>query len=79
MEFQTHSCARCGTRFQASCLSELEEKIRRHNCPKTNKRVARTEELKQNIMKRAVHDTVDNRIKQHNFERLVEQGMIVSI
>jgi len=64
-------------KFQAACSLELEEKIRNHKCHKTNKRVGRTAELRQSIVKSVVQDKTVNRIEQHNFDRLVERGMIV--
>jgi len=62
-----------------ACQSELDEKVRKHKCLKSNRRAARTEELRQSNIKRNVHDKVVNRIEQHNFDRLVKQGMIEKI
>ena len=62
-----------------ACQSELDEKVRKHKCRKSNRRAARTEELRQSNIKRNVHDTVVNRIEQHNFDRLVRQGIFVKV
>ena len=67
----------CGMEFEAACQSELDEKFARHKCPKVNKRVARTQELRNQQERLFVHDTVVNRIEAHNFDKLVMQGMIV--
>ena len=78
MEFQRYSCNRCGEEFVAACLSELQRKRAKHVCVKLpNKRVERTAELKQNRIDLFVHDTTVNRIEEHNFDQLVEQGVLV--
>ncbi len=38
-----------------------------------------TEKLRQSNIKRNVHDTAVNRIEQHNFDRLVKQGIFVKV
>lgn len=42
-----------------------------------NKHRQRTEALRQAIARRRLSEQVDNAIEQHNFERLVEQGVVV--
>ena len=77
MEFQTHNCDECGEQFQVACFSELQEKLKKHKCHKVNKKVERTAELQQAQSDRFVHDVATDRIHQHNFDQLVQQGMIV--
>lgn len=77
-EFQTHSCDVCGEQFRVACFSELQEKFKAHKCSKVNKRVERTEELKQAKVDQFVHDVTIDRIQQHNFDKLVHKGIVVS-
>ena len=67
----------CGMEFEAACQSELDGKLAKHKCVKANKRVARTQELRNQQERLFIHDTVVNRIEAHNFDKLVMQGMIV--
>jgi len=78
MELQTHSCDICGERFQAACLKELQEKLRKHKCVKTNKRAERTAQLKQARVDQFVRDVAIDRIHQHKFDELIQQGMVVN-
>lgn len=79
MNFQVHSCDICGERFRVTCFSELEEKLRKHKCPNVNKRVERTKQLQQAKIDQFVSDTTVNRIEEHNFDQLIEQGIIVAV
>lgn len=72
-----YNCDMCGEEFEAACLSELQEKKVRHKCHLVNKRVERTAELKQSRIDLFVHDTTVNRLEEHNFDKLVDMGMIV--
>ena len=76
MQFQTHNCDRCGEEFIVACLSELEEKLRKHVCPKVNRHIERTEEHKRQIRAQFVFDTTVNRIEDSNRKKLVQQGML---
>ena len=78
MELQKHSCDTCGKRFQVACLSELQEKLKKHKCVKTNKIVERTAQLQQAHVDRFIEDVTVDRINQHRFDQLVNSGMIVN-
>lgn len=67
----------CGMEFEAACQSELDGKLAGHKCVKINKRVARTQELRNQQERLFVYDTVVNRIEAHNFDKLIMRGMIV--
>lgn len=76
MRIETYTCE-CGMEFEAACLSELEGKLNNHKCAKINKRVARTQALKQRQEALFIDDLVTNRIEEHNFDKLIQQGVIV--
>lgn len=65
-------------KFEVSCESELQDKLRKHKCVRVNKRVERTAQLQQAQVDQFVEDVATDRIHQHKFNKLVEQGMIVS-
>lgn len=44
-----------------------------------NKRRERTEQLRNAIKRRTIAEQADNTIEQHNFSKLVNQGVIVEI
>lgn len=67
----------CGMEFEAACQSELDGNLARHKCAKVNKRVARTQELRSQQERLFVHDTVVNRIEEHNLNKLIRQGIVV--
>lgn len=75
IEFQTHRCGVCGEQFRVACESELQTKLKYHKCP-TGKRL-RSQQMKQQQIALFVHDTAVNSIEQHNFDKLVMQGIIV--
>ena len=77
MEFQIHKCVECGAEFEVVCEAELLKKLREHKCTRVAGKVARTQQLEQSQLDRFVHDVVADRIHQHNFNRLIKQGMIV--
>lgn len=74
---ETFVCSECGEEFEASCLVEFEEKKKKHKCRKTNKRVARTVKLQNQMDEQFIDDTAVNNIEQHNFDKLVRRGIIV--
>lgn len=78
MEFQEHKCDVCGEQFQVACFSELQEKFRNHRCRKVNKRVERTNQLQQKRIAFNIRGITTDRIQQHNFDKLVQQGMLVN-
>jgi len=78
IEFQTHKCGVCGEQFNVACLSQLQEKLKTHKCIKKNKRVERTRQLRRDGIALYVRDTVTNNIEEHNFNKLVNQGMLVN-
>ena len=45
----------------------------------TNKRRQRTEALRQATARRRMAEMADNAIEQHRFDKLIEQGVIVSM
>lgn len=73
-----YNCEFCGMEFQVSCSSELQDKLKQHKCHKVNKRVERTAEVKQAQVDQFVEDVTADRIHQHKFDKLVQQGMIVN-
>lgn len=75
IDFQTHKCRVCGEQFQVACESELQDKLKNHKCP-TGKRLRSKQHRRQQIAL-FVHDTAVNNIEQHNFDKLVRQGLIV--
>ena len=82
IEFETHSCDVCGEQFMVACLLELQEKLENHkSCckgrPVVHKKRERTKQLKQNRIALCVHDTAVSRIEEHNFDKLVRQGVII--
>jgi len=74
-----YSCESCGEKFEAACLNELQEKKAKHKCVKANKRVERTAKVQQAHADQFVEDVVVDRIHQHKFDQLVEQGVIVAV
>lgn len=80
--FETHSCHVCGEQFIVACDTQLQEKLKSHNCrgrPKQlNKKRERTKQLQQDRIALYVHDITVNRIEQHNFDNLVKQGVLVN-
>ena len=81
--FETHSCPACREQFIAACESELQEKLKSHNCrsrpkSKCNKKRERTRQLHKRRIALSVHDTVVNSIEKHNFDKLVKSGMLVN-
>ncbi len=78
MNLARYNCNTCGEEFEAACLSELQEKKAKHKCAKINKRVERTKQLQEALVEQFVDDTAVNRLEQHNFEKLIRTGMIVS-
>lgn len=79
MQLQTHRCDQCGAKLQAACLSELQEKLKKHSCQKINKKVERTLQLQQAQIDQLVNDVAVDRIYQHKFDQLVKQGMFVTV
>lgn len=75
LNLKTYTCE-CGMEIEVACLSELEDKIKKHKCRKVNKKVARTKELQQQQIDHFVQDTVVNGIEQNIFNKLVRQGVI---
>ena len=81
IDFITHSCPACGEQFVVACESQLQEKLKRHKCPKLireNKKRERSEQLQQQRIDLFVQDITVDRIHQHNFDSLIKQGMIVN-
>lgn len=78
MNLARYNCDVCGMEFEAACLNELQEKLKKHKCHRVNKRVERTAEVKQARVDQFVEDVATDRIHQHNFDQLVQQGMIVN-
>lgn len=82
IEFQTHKCPACGEQFNVACELQLQEMLKNHKssckAKRTNKKRERTQQLQQDGIALFVHDTVINRIEQHNFDNLVRQGMLVN-
>jgi transcription elongation factor Elf1 len=83
IDFITHNCPACGEQFVVACESQLQEKLKAHleHCiPKgcRSKKRERTEQLQQQRIDLFVHDVATDRIHQHNFDQLVNQGMIVN-
>jgi len=78
MRLQKHKCNVCGEQFSVVCFAELQEKFRKHRCHVPNKRVVRTEQLVQSQMEQVAQDMTTNNIEQHNFNRLVQQGIVVN-
>lgn len=44
-----------------------------------NKRKERTQELREATARRRINEQASNAIEQHNFNKLVNQGMIIEI
>jgi len=75
---ETFVCSECGTDFEASCLAEFEEKKKKHKCKRPNKRRIRTQEYLECQTEAFVNDLVVDRVEQHNFDKLIRQGVIVA-
>ena len=73
LKLDTYVCDDCGAEFQAACFAEFKEKEKKHKCKTANKRVVRTMELE----KQLVAEYVVNVIEQHEFDKLVRQGVVV--
>lgn len=65
--------------FDVSCFSELQDKLKKHKCVKVSKRVERTRQLQQDQIDRFVADVAVDRIHQHKFDQLVQQGTFVHV
>lgn len=78
LNLRRYNCEECGMEFQAACPKELQRKLKAHSCQKINKKVERTMQLQQAQVDEFVDDLVTDRIHEHNFERLIQQGMIVN-
>jgi len=82
IDFETHSCDACGEQFVVACLSELQVKLKNHksSCTvkRTNRKRERTQQLQQKGIALFVHDTAVNRIEEHNFNKLIKQGVLIN-
>ena len=78
MSFETYVCDDCGLEIEAACLLELQRKKRTHKCQPTSKRVLRTKAFQQQQGEQFIQDLTADRLAQHNFDRLVQQGMVVA-
>jgi len=77
MQTQTRNCNVCGMKFEVTCFSELQEKLKKHKCVKVNKRAKRTAEVQQAQTNQFVQDVATDRIHQHRFDKLVKRGVLV--
>jgi len=77
LSVETFVCSECGEEFEATCLAEFEEKKKKHKCKPVSKRVVRTAELQQQQTEQVVNDVVVNRLEEHNFDKLIRQGVII--
>ena len=77
IQLETFVCSECGEEFEAACFVEFEEKKKKHKCKPANKRAMRTIELQQANDDQYLVDLTADRIAQHNFNKLVGQGVIV--
>ena len=77
LNIETFVCSECSKEFTAACLAEFEEKKKKHKCRGINKKAYRTKEFQRKQIKQAVDDLVVNRIKEHRFDKLIQQGIIV--
>jgi len=66
-------------KFEVSCFSELQAKLKNHKCIKVNKRVERTAQFQQAKVDQFVEDVAIDRIHQHRFDQLVKQGTFVAV
>lgn len=82
IKFETHSCDVCKEQFNVACESQLQEKLKSHNCrgrpKKCNKKRERTQQLQHDRIALYMHDTTVNRIEEHNLDKLVNSGMLVN-
>jgi hypothetical protein len=83
IDFETHSCDACGEQFIVACDSQLTEQLKKHKrCCRgrtiVNKKRERTQQFQQRRIALYVHDTTINRIEEHNFDKLVKQGVLVN-
>lgn len=78
IQIETFVCSKCGEEFEASCLAEFEEKKKKHKCKSINKRAYRTREFYRKQDEVFVNDTVVNDIEEHNFDKLIQQGVVVA-
>jgi len=77
MEFEVYDCPECGMEFRVACESELQDKLKKHKCQLITGKVYRTRQLQQHEVDNFIEDVAVDRIHQHNFDKLIVQGMIV--
>jgi len=82
IDFETHSCHACGEQFIVTCELQLQEKLEKHKSScivkRINKKRERTKQHRKDRIALFVHDVTVDRLNQHNFDKLVSQGMIVN-
>ena len=82
IDFETHSCHVCKEQFSVACESQLQQMLKSHNCRgrpvKVNKKRERTQQLHESGIALYVHDITVNRLEEHNFDKLVKQGVLVN-
>ena len=82
IDFETHSCDACGEQFIVVCEKQLQEKLKKHKSSchgkRSNKKRERSQQLRKDRIALFVHDIAVDRLNQHNFDKLVSQGMIVN-
>jgi len=80
IDFETHSCDACGEQFIVACETQLQEKLKKHICclARKNRKRERAQQLQEQRIALFVHDTTVNRIEQHNFDKLIKQGVLVN-
>ena len=82
IDFETHNCDACGEQFIVACDTQLQEKLKAHRATclakRPNRKRERTKQLQQDGIALFVHDITVNRIEEHNFDKLIKQGVLVN-
>lgn len=77
LKLDTYVCNDCGAEIQAACFAEFKKKEREHKCKPISKRVARTNELRQQLVMENINDQAINAIERNKFDKLIQQGAVV--